>query len=149
MAMTIIMLEQLPFPEGLKKVPEYAGAHHETLIGTGYPRKLTKEQMSIPARIMAVADIFEALTASDRPYKDAKTLSESIKILNFMAKDKHIDEDIFKLFLTSGAYKEYALKYLKKNKLMKLIFQNIFEISTLFIKFLWNRKIKTLRILYT
>lgn len=117
MAMTIIMLEQLPFPEGLKKVPEYAGAHHETLIGTGYPRKLTKEQMSIPARIMAVADIFEALTASDRPYKDAKTLSESIKILSFMEKDKHIDEDIFKLFLTSGAYKEYALKYLKKEQI--------------------------------
>ncbi|MGP2657099.1 HD domain-containing phosphohydrolase [Malaciobacter sp. WC5094] len=113
MIMSIIMLEQLPFPKNLKRVPEYAGAHHETLIGTGYPRKLTKEQMSIPARIMAVADIFEALTACDRPYKKAKTLSESIKILSFMVKDKHIDEDIFKLFLTSGVYKEYAQKFLK------------------------------------
>lgn len=117
MIMSIKMLEQLPFPKILEKVPEYAGAHHETLIGTGYPRKLVKEQMSIPARIMAVADIFEALTAADRPYKEAKTLSESIKILGFMVKDKHIDEDIFKLFLTSGVYKEYALKYLKKEQI--------------------------------
>lgn len=117
MMMSIIMLEQLPFNENLKRVPEYAGAHHETLIGTGYPRKLKKEDMSIPARIMAVADIFEALTASDRPYKKAKTLSESIKILKFMVEDKHIDEDIFKLFLTSGAYKEYARKYLKQEQI--------------------------------
>ncbi|UTJ05941.1 HD domain-containing phosphohydrolase [Arcobacter roscoffensis] len=117
MIMSIIMLEQLPFPNNLKKVPEYAGAHHETLIGTGYPRKLTKKDMSIPARIMAIADIFEALTASDRPYKEAKTLSQSIKILSFMVKDKHIDEDIFKLFLTSGVYKEYAEKFLKEEQI--------------------------------
>lgn len=115
--MTIKMLEQLPFPDYLKKVPEYAGAHHETLIGTGYPRKLTKEDMSVPARIMAVADVFEALTASDRPYKKAKTLSESIKILSFMVKDKHLDEDIFKLFLESGLYLEYGKKYLGKDQL--------------------------------
>jgi len=117
MIMSIKMLEQLPFPKILEKVPEYAGAHHETLIGTGYPRKLTKEQMSIPARIMAVADIFEALTAADRPYKEAKSLSESIKILSFMVKDQHIDEDIFKLFLTSGVYKEYAKEYLKEEQI--------------------------------
>jgi len=117
MIISIIMLEQLPFPKNLKRVPEYAGAHHETLVGTGYPRKLTKEEMSIPARIMAVADIFEALTACDRPYKKAKTLSESIKILSFMAKDKHIDEDIFKLFLTSGVYQEYAQKFLKPEQI--------------------------------
>lgn len=115
--MTIKMLNQLPFPKNLEKVPEYAGAHHETLIGTGYPRKLTKEQMSIPARIMAVADVFEALTASDRPYKEAKTLSQSIKILSFMVKDKHLDEDIFKLFLTSGAYLEYAKEYLTNSQI--------------------------------
>ena len=115
--MSIKMLEQLPFPQYLKKVPEYAGAHHETLIGTGYPRGLKKEDMSIPARIMAVADIFEALTASDRPYKDAKTLRESIKILHLMVKDKHVDADIFELFLKSGVYLEYAKKYLKKEQL--------------------------------
>ena len=115
--MTIKMLRQLPFPSHLKNVPEYAGAHHETLIGTGYPRQLTKDQMSIPARIMAIADIFEALTAFDRPYKDAKKLSEAIKILSFMVKDQHIDKDLFELFLTSGVYKEYALKYLKEEQI--------------------------------
>lgn len=117
MIMTVKMLEELPFPKNLEKVPEYAGAHHETLIGTGYPRRLKKEDMSIPARIMAVADIFEALTAADRPYKEAKKLSESIKILSFMVKDEHIDEDIFKLFLTSGVYMNYAKEYLKEEQI--------------------------------
>ena len=115
--MTIKMLSELPFPEALKRVPEFAGAHHETLIGTGYPRGLTKEQMSLPARIMAVADVFEALTASDRPYKKPKTLSEAIKILSFMVKDKHIDEDVFKLFLSSGAYLEFGREYLKEEQI--------------------------------
>lgn len=110
--MSIKMLEKIPFPEGMKKIPEYAGTHHETLIGTGYPRKLSKDELSIPARIMAVADIFEALTASDRPYKKAKTLSESIKIMSFMVKDQHIDADLFNLFLSSGVYKKYAENYL-------------------------------------
>lgn len=109
---SLIMLEQLPLPKNLRRVPEYAGTHHETLIGTGYPRKLSGDELSIPVRIMAIADIFEALTASDRPYKKAKTLSESIKILAFFKKDKHIDADLFDLLLTSGAYKRYAEKYL-------------------------------------
>jgi HD-GYP domain-containing protein (c-di-GMP phosphodiesterase class II) len=115
--MTIKMLEQLPFTSNLQKVPEYAGSHHETMIGSGYPRKLSKEEISIPARIMAIADIFEALTASDRPYKKAKTLSESIKIMSFMAKDGHIDSDLFKLFLTSGNYLTYANTYLKPEQI--------------------------------
>ncbi|MGB5505282.1 MAG: HD domain-containing phosphohydrolase [Sulfurovum sp.] len=115
--MSIKMLEKIPFPSHLTKIPEYAGTHHETLIGTGYPKKLTKDELSIPARIMAIADIFEALTASDRPYKKAKTLSESIKIMSFMVKDKHIDEDLFKLFLTSGIYKNYAEKHLKPEQI--------------------------------
>ncbi|MEK7731443.1 MAG: HD domain-containing phosphohydrolase, partial [Planctomycetota bacterium] len=108
MVQTIRMLGELPFPKHLKSVPEYAGAHHETLIGTGYPRRLKKEDMSVPARIMAIADIFEALTAADRPYKKAKTLSESIKILYFFKKDRHVDAELFDLFLTSGIYLEYA-----------------------------------------
>ena len=115
--MSIKMLEKIPFPSQLTKIPEYAGTHHETLIGTGYPKKLTKDELSIPARIMAISDIFEALTASDRPYKKAKTLSESIKIMSFMVKDKHIDEDLFKLFLTSGVYKNYALKHLRPEQI--------------------------------
>ena len=109
---SLVMLEQLPLPKNLKRVPEYAGTHHETLVGTGYPRKLAAEQLSIPMRIMAIADIFEALTACDRPYKKAKTLGESIKILAFFKKDKHIDPDLFDLLLTSGVYKRYAEKYL-------------------------------------
>ena len=115
--MSIKMLEKIPFPSHLSKIPEYAGTHHETLIGTGYPRKLTKSELSIPTRIMAIADIFEALTASDRPYKKAKTLSESIKIMSFMVKDQHIDADLFKLFLSSGIYKTYAQKYLKAEQI--------------------------------
>jgi len=115
--MTIKMLEQLPFPDYLKNVPLYAGAHHETLIGTGYPRALTKEDMPLPARILAIADVFEALTASDRPYKEPKTLSQSIKILSFMVKDQHLDKDLFKLFLSSGLYKEYALANLKPEQI--------------------------------
>lgn len=115
--MSIVMLEQLPFLENLKRVPEYAVAHHETLIGTGYPRKLTKDQMSVPARILAVADVFEALTSSDRPYKEAKTLSESIKILSFMVKDQHLDKDIFEMFLKTGIYKDYAHKFLLKEQI--------------------------------
>lgn len=108
---------KLEVPEHLHNIPEYAGTHHETLIGTGYPRKLTKDELSIPARIMAIADIFEALTASDRPYKKAKTLSASIKIMSFMVKDQHIDADLFKLFLTSGVYKDYAQKFLEPEQI--------------------------------
>ena len=115
--MTLIMLEKLPFPENLKNVPLFAGAHHETLIGTGYPRQLTIDDMPIASRIMAIADVFEALTASDRPYKEPKTLSQSIKILSFMVKDQHLDPDIFKLFLSSGVYKEYANKFLKPEQI--------------------------------
>lgn len=115
--MTIKMLENIPFTEDLKNVPEYAGSHHETMIGTGYPRKLVKADLSIPARIMAIADIFEALTAADRPYKKAKTLSESINIMSYMRKDEHIDSELFEIFLTSGVYKEYAKKFLEDEQI--------------------------------
>jgi len=115
--LTIKMLEKIPFPSHMTKIPEYAGTHHETLIGTGYPRKLKKNELSIAARIMAIADVFEALTASDRPYKKAKTLSESIKILSFMVKDEHLDSDIFKLFLKSDLHNVYAAKYLKPEQI--------------------------------
>ncbi|MDA0306953.1 MAG: GAF domain-containing protein [Proteobacteria bacterium] len=114
---TIVMLQQLPFPEHLKRVPEYAGAHHEKMDGSGYPRKLNRDDMSTPARIMAIADIFEALTAADRPYKLPKKLSESVKIMSFMKKDAHIDGELFELFLTSGVYKEYAETFLNEDQL--------------------------------
>ena len=114
---TIRMLELLPFPKELERIPEIAGAHHETLAGTGYPRKLTEAQLSISARILAIADIFEALTASDRPYKTAKTLSEALRILNFMKKDRHIDKALFDLFLSSGVYLAYGKQFLSPEQL--------------------------------
>ncbi|WP_162047883.1 HD domain-containing phosphohydrolase [Vibrio taketomensis] len=108
----IKMLESIPFPPELERVPRYATTHHETLIGTGYPRGLSREDLSIPERILVVADIFEALTASDRPYKKAKPLSEAIDILSKMVENGHIDKDIFELLLTSGVYQRYAKAYL-------------------------------------
>ena len=114
---TISMLEQLPFPKHLARVPEYAGGHHEKMDGTGYPRRIKRNDMSIPARIMAIADIFEALTAADRPYKPPKTLSDSLRIMSFMKKDQHIDGELFELFLTSGVYMEYAKKYLNPDQI--------------------------------
>lgn len=109
---TMKMLNQLPYPKKLKRVPEIAGAHHEKIDGSGYPRGLKREELSVQARILALADIFEALTARDRPYKKAKKLSEAMKIMNFMAKDKHIDPDLFSIFVKEKIYLEYAKKYL-------------------------------------
>ncbi len=114
---TIRMLNELPFPDHLRRVPEYAGGHHEKMDGSGYPYGLRGEQLSLPARMMAIADIFEALTAADRPYKKAKTVSESLKIMGFMRNDNHIDPDLFDLFLTSGIWKEYAETYLKPEQI--------------------------------
>lgn len=114
---TIVMLESLPFPKNLENVPEIAGGHHEKMDGTGYPKRLHGHEMSIPARIMAIADVFEALTAADRPYKLPKTLSESIRIMSFMVKDQHLDGDLFKLFLNSGVYQDYAEKYLLESQI--------------------------------
>jgi HD-GYP domain-containing protein (c-di-GMP phosphodiesterase class II) len=114
---TIFMLKALPFPKNLRRVAEWAGGHHEMMNGKGYPKGLVREQMSIPARMMAIADVFEALTAADRPYKKPKTLSESLKIMSFMLKDKHIDPDLWVLFLTSGVWKTYAEKYLRPEQI--------------------------------
>lgn len=114
---TINMLESLPYPKGLKRVPEYAGGHHERMDGKGYPRGLTREQMSIPARVMGIADIFEALTSKDRPYKKAKTLSESLFILGKMKIDNHIDPDLFDLFVREKIYLKYALQFLEPEQI--------------------------------
>lgn len=114
---TAVMLENLPLPKSLKRVPEIACGHHEKIDGTGYPRRLTGDQMSIQARLMAIADVFEALTAADRPYKDRKTLSQSLRIMSFMAKDNHMDKDLYHLFLDSGVYKDYADKFLLEDQI--------------------------------
>jgi HD-GYP domain-containing protein (c-di-GMP phosphodiesterase class II) len=110
--LTIQMLERLPFPKHLRNVPELAGGHHEKMDGTGYPKRLKRHEMSVPARMMGVADIFEALTAADRPYKKPKALSESMRIMRAMRDSQHIDPDIFELFIASGVYRRYAEKFL-------------------------------------
>ncbi|MCK6265169.1 transporter substrate-binding domain-containing protein [Vibrio sp. ZSDE26] len=113
----IKMLNNLPFPPELSRVPRYASTHHETLKGTGYPRKLTGEQLSIPERILAIADVYEALTAADRPYKKAKPVSVAIDIMHKMALDDHLDIDIFRLFLESGVYIQYAKEHLPASQI--------------------------------
>ena len=109
---TIKMLEALPWPRHLEKVPEYAGGHHERMDGKGYPRGLTREQMSVQARVMGIADIFEALTAKDRPYKLGKTLSESLHILGKFKLNGHIDPDLFDVFVREKVYLTYAEQFL-------------------------------------
>ncbi|MEQ1674213.1 MAG: HD domain-containing phosphohydrolase, partial [Candidatus Nitrotoga sp.] len=109
---TITMLESLPWPKHLKKVPEYAGGHHERMDGKGYPRGLTHDQMSVQARVMGIADIFEALTAKDRPYKEGKTLTESLHILGKFKLNGHIDPDLFDIFVREKVYLTYAQQFL-------------------------------------
>jgi HD-GYP domain-containing protein (c-di-GMP phosphodiesterase class II) len=109
---TIKMLESLPWPKHLRNVPEYAGGHHERMDGKGYPRGLTREQMSVQARIMGIADIFEALTAKDRPYKKGKTLSESLHILGKFKINGHVDPDLFDVFVREKVYLKYAEQFL-------------------------------------
>ena len=109
---TIKMLEQLPWPKHLKNVPEYAGGHHERMDGKGYPKGLTRDQMSVQARAMGIADIFEALTARDRPYKIGMKLSQAMGIMNKFSTGGHIDPDLFDIFLREGIYRQYAEKFL-------------------------------------
>ncbi len=122
---TINMLEALPYPKDLRRVPEYAGGHHERMDGTGYPKGLTRDQMSIPARMMGIADIFEALTSKDRPYKKAKSLSETLSILGKMRLNHHIDPDIFDLFIREKIYLQYAEKFLEPEQIDEVIEENI------------------------
>jgi HD-GYP domain-containing protein (c-di-GMP phosphodiesterase class II) len=114
---TLKMLEALPWPKHLTNVPEYAGGHHERMDGKGYPRGLTREQMSVQARCMGIADIFEALTARDRPYKKGKTLSESLEILGRMKLNRHIDPDLFDVFVRRKVYRRYAEMFLEKEQI--------------------------------
>lgn len=117
---TIHMLESLPYPKDLKRVPEYAGGHHERMDGKGYPRGLRREEMSVPARVMGIADIFEALTSRDRPYKKAKTLSESLHILGKMKLDNHVDPDLFDIFIREKIYQRYAEMFLEPEQIDKV-----------------------------
>lgn len=114
---TIKMLESLPWPKHLKRVPEYAGGHHERMDGKGYPKGLTRDQMSIQARLMGIADIFEALTAKDRPYKPGKTLTESLNILGNFKLNGHIDPELFDAFIREKVYLEYAKQFLSPEQI--------------------------------
>ncbi len=114
---TIKMLEALPWPKHLRNVPEYAGGHHERMDGKGYPKGLRREQMSVQARVMGIADIFEALTAKDRPYKKGKTLSESLEILGRFSLNGHIDPELFDVFVRKKVYRRYAEMFLDKEQI--------------------------------
>jgi len=118
--MTIYMLESLPFPRKFKNVVKFAGNHHETLDGKGYPNKLKDNMLTIESRIIAIADIFEALTAKDRPYKDGKTLKEALDILYSMVKSNKLDKDLFELFITNKLYKNYADEFLDKRQICEI-----------------------------
>lgn len=122
---TIKMLESLPWPRHLRNVAEYAGGHHECMNGKGYPRGLTREQMSVQARVMGIADIFEALTAKDRPYKAGKTLTESLTILGKFKLDGHIDPDLFDVFIREKVYLDYARQFLAPEQIDEVDLSNI------------------------
>jgi HD-GYP domain-containing protein (c-di-GMP phosphodiesterase class II) len=117
MVATIRMLEALPYPKHLRRVPEFAGGHHERMDGKGYPKGLTRDQMSVQARVMGIADVFEALTAGDRPYKKAMTLSQALHILGRMKVDHHIDPDLFDVFIGEKVYLAYAREFLKPEQI--------------------------------
>ena len=109
---TILMLSSLPLPSYLSNIAEIAGGHHEKMDGSGYPKRLKREEMSLESRMMAIADIFEALTASDRPYKRSKTLSEALSIMATMCRDAHIDPQLFALFMHEQVFMQYARQFL-------------------------------------
>ncbi|NYT61705.1 GAF domain-containing protein [Alcaligenaceae bacterium] len=117
MVHTLKMLEQLPFPRHLQRVTEYAVGHHERMDGKGYPRGLTREQLSIPARIMGIADVFEALTAHERPYKSPMSLSQALRIMGTMVENQHLDPDLFALFVKKRVYLTYAYKHLRPEQI--------------------------------
>ena len=114
---TVRMLEAMPWPRHMTRVPEFAGGHHERMDGRGYPRGLKGDQMSLQARMMAVADIFEALTASDRPYKAGMSLSSALEILSNFARNGHIDPDLFEVFVRMGVYRQYGERFLTPGQL--------------------------------
>ena len=117
MVATISMLESLPYPKHLARVPEFAGGHHEHMDGSGYPRGLTGDQMSVQARVMAIADVFEALTAADRPYKKAMPLSQALTILGRMAEGGKVDRDLFRVFIRDRVYLRYARTFLDPSQI--------------------------------
>ncbi|MCG6553821.1 MAG: GAF domain-containing protein [Candidatus Magnetominusculus sp. LBB02] len=120
--MSYKILDQLPWPKKMSNVPTYAGQHHEKLDGTGYPNGVPEERLSIQSRIMAIADIFEALSAADRPYRPGKKLSDCVKILSFMVKDRHVDKELVDFFITSGILTDYAKREMRQYQLDNFVY---------------------------
>lgn len=110
---TYTMLKGLPWPAQLARVPEIAATHHEKLDGQGYPRKLPAERLTVLDRVMSIVDVFEALTAADRPYKAPKTLDESFRIMAQMCSKQHLDTELFRYFLHSGLWRTFADGFMK------------------------------------
>ncbi len=124
-SVTIKMLESLPYPKHLERVPEYAGGHHERMDGTGYPNGLTQEQMSVPARMLAIADVFEALTSVSRPYKKGMKLSQALSILGRMKQDNHVDSQLFDVFIDQKVYLKFAEEYLNPEQIDEVDLNNL------------------------
>lgn len=129
MTRTIVMLQDLPLTGALRQVPEFAGGHHEKMDGSGFPRGLRREDMSVVARSMAIADVFEALTAADRPYKKAKKLSEAIRIMGVMKSERHLDPDLLDIFLKAGIWRRYAQQYLAPEQIDEPDIQAVLSIT--------------------
>lgn len=114
---TMTLLADLPYPKNLRNVPTYAGAHHEHMDGSGYPLGLQRHQIAIQGRIIGVADVFEALTAKDRPYKKGKTVSETLRIMASMCRSGHLDRELFEVFVQERVYRPYAEKFLDPDQI--------------------------------
>lgn len=111
------MLEQVPWPKHLRNVPEFAGGHHERMDGRGYPKGLMRHEMSLQARMLGIADIFEALTAVDRPYKPGMKVSKALEIMVRFKKNGHIDPDLFDVFMNKAVYRRYAERFLSAEQM--------------------------------
>jgi HD-GYP domain-containing protein (c-di-GMP phosphodiesterase class II) len=122
---TIKMLESLPYPKSLRNVPRFAEAHHERMDGNGYPKRLKGNQIPLQGRIIAIADIFEALTSKERPYKKALTLMESLQIMGSLKENGHIDPDLFDVFMSEEVYIQYAEKYLNPAQIDEVVLSRI------------------------
>jgi HD-GYP domain-containing protein (c-di-GMP phosphodiesterase class II) len=112
---TFKFLSKIPWGAGFRQVPAIAGAHHERINGTGYPNRLVGAAIPLQSRMMAVADVFDALTAHDRPYKKAVPIERALGILDFSVKDGHLDRDLVKLFAEARVWEQPATSTIFRN----------------------------------
>ena len=121
------LLNKLPYPNHLKKVPFYAGCHHEKIDGSGYPNGYSGDKLPLQARVIAIADVFEGLTAPDRPYKKGYSLSKAMNILKNMVSDNEIDSSLFKLFINEQVYLNYAKNHVDSGQIDKIDEKELLE----------------------